>query len=294
MISIIKGYSFGLLAALIWGSWMAFTRMAETTSLSVQDITALRFGISGIFMLPILFKNGFFVKGSDGKNSIIKTLVISWSAGLAYVLFFNYGLKYLPTIYGTITPATMPIFVMIIAWKMLGVIPSRIQISGFVLSFFGVLYLIFGNTSSYVVSVWYFLFILAALSWAIYTVASNLWKINAFHGAAIVAFWSMLFYLPYYFNINGWSTIAAAPMVDILLQAFVQGILISIVALIAYNKAVAFIGATRASFFPILMPIFGTITAIPLLHEQPTMVELSILSIICIGLLGALRIEKKE
>jgi hypothetical protein len=51
-----KGASFGVLAVSIWASWSAITRLAVTTSLDAWDIVALRFGVAGILLSPILLR----------------------------------------------------------------------------------------------------------------------------------------------------------------------------------------------------------------------------------------------
>ena len=52
--SYLKGAMFGLAAVLIWAGWSAMTRLAVTTSLDAWDIPALRFGVAGLLLSPIL------------------------------------------------------------------------------------------------------------------------------------------------------------------------------------------------------------------------------------------------
>jgi hypothetical protein len=52
--SYLKGAVFGLAAVSISAGWSAMTRLAVTTSLDAWDIPALRFGVAGLLLSPIL------------------------------------------------------------------------------------------------------------------------------------------------------------------------------------------------------------------------------------------------
>jgi drug/metabolite transporter (DMT)-like permease len=54
----LRGALFGVAAALIWASWSAVTRLAVTTSLDARDIAALRFGVVGLLLAPIVLRRG--------------------------------------------------------------------------------------------------------------------------------------------------------------------------------------------------------------------------------------------
>ena len=54
----LKGALFGFAAASIWAGWSAMTRLAVTTSLDAWDIPALRFGVAGLLLLPIVLRRG--------------------------------------------------------------------------------------------------------------------------------------------------------------------------------------------------------------------------------------------
>jgi len=50
------GAVFGVAAGSIWAGWSAVTRLAVTTSLDAWDIPALRFGVAGLLLLPIVIR----------------------------------------------------------------------------------------------------------------------------------------------------------------------------------------------------------------------------------------------
>ena len=53
-----NGAVFGFAAVSIWASWSAITRLAVTTSLNAWDIAALRFGVAGFLLCPVLLRRG--------------------------------------------------------------------------------------------------------------------------------------------------------------------------------------------------------------------------------------------
>ena len=54
----LKGALLGLAAVSIWAGWSAATRLAVTTSLDAWDIAALRFGVAGVLLFPIVVRRG--------------------------------------------------------------------------------------------------------------------------------------------------------------------------------------------------------------------------------------------
>src|SRR4029077_11675448 len=52
----LKGAAFGFAAASIWARWGVVTRLAVTTSLDPSDIAALRFGVAGVLLSPVLVR----------------------------------------------------------------------------------------------------------------------------------------------------------------------------------------------------------------------------------------------
>ena len=81
--------------------------------------------------------------------------------------------------------------------------------------------------------------------WAGYTVAMRRARLDGLHAAAIAAAVSFLLYLPVYAMIAG-ATLFRAPLIDVALQAVVQGVLTAIVALLLYGRMVAILGTTVA------------------------------------------------
>jgi drug/metabolite transporter (DMT)-like permease len=276
------GTAAGLLAVTIWAGWFVSTRLSLIRHLSVYDIAALRFGIGGILMLPIVLKRGF---GFD-KLSIPDFIILITGAGIPYVLVVSAGLIFAPAAHGAaLTPGVMPIFVALI-----GVVLFREKLASrrrlglaFVLS--GVLALVFSSDFYYIgENTWIgdVLFVTAAFMWASFTVVLKRSGLSALHGTAIIAVTSLIIYLPIYFVFFG-PTLQTLPLEEVIFAGIYQGILTSIVSLIAYNQAISRLGAARGAAFASLVPVLSAMMAVPLLGEMPTGIQWTAIACVSIG-----------
>jgi drug/metabolite transporter (DMT)-like permease len=62
----IRGSLYGLAYVSIWVSWIVAARLGLRTSLKPWDITAIRFGVAGLILLPYLLKKGLAVDRLGG------------------------------------------------------------------------------------------------------------------------------------------------------------------------------------------------------------------------------------
>ena len=62
----VRGSLYGLAAVSIWASWIVAARLGLRTNLTPWDITAIRFGVAGLILLPYLLKKGLAVDRLGG------------------------------------------------------------------------------------------------------------------------------------------------------------------------------------------------------------------------------------
>ncbi len=74
-----------------------------------------------------------------------------------------------------------------------------------------------------------------------------------------------------------------------LTQAFVQGFLGGAAPIYLYARSVSMLGASRASTFVALVPVFSVLAGILLIGEIPTMIRLAGLAIVLIGFRFAMK-----
>ena len=110
--SYLKGALSGFAAVSIWASWSVFTRLAVTTNLNAWDIVALRFGVAGLMLSPIVVRRGLALDrlGWLGLATIVA------GNGAPYALVAASGLQFAPAYdQGALNPGCMPLFVALIA-----------------------------------------------------------------------------------------------------------------------------------------------------------------------------------
>ena len=282
------GMLYGTLAALIWGAWPVVSRVGVQQSLDPADITALRFGVAGLLLLPLVWRRGL---GGLGWGA---ALVLAAGAGVPYVLVTVAGLAIAPAGHaGVIVPSCMLTFSALGSWLFLSDRPDRGRLIGLSVIVGGVLLIGWEGLTGHGLDVWTgdLLFVAGGLLWAIYTVASRYWSVDPLHATALVSVLSMVLYLPIYL-LFGEPRIFEAPLEETLFQGLFQGLFAAVLALLFYTRAVALLGAARGAVFAALVPGFALLMAYPALGEVPSARELLGVAVVTLGMTGALGLHR--
>jgi drug/metabolite transporter (DMT)-like permease len=264
----LTGAVFGLAAVSIWAGWSAMTRLAVTTSLDAWGIPALRFGVAGLLLLPIVIRRGLALDrlGWSGLAGLIV------GTGAPYTLVVALGLRFAPAYdAGALNPGCMPLFAALIAAIVLGETPSTTQKIGLSLILSGALIIVGWHSTTWSISrsMGDVLFLAASFLTACYTVIMRKSKLDPVHVAALVATGSLVVYAPLYFGIRGLH-LARVPVADLTVQVIFQGIVVTIISLVLYGRAVLILGASGGSAFGALVPALSAVLAMPLVGEWPT------------------------
>jgi drug/metabolite transporter (DMT)-like permease len=170
--------------------------------------------------------------------------------------------------------STMPIFIVVIAWWLLGERVSPRQGVGVALSLAGMLWIITkGSPASLLATrftpgdLWT---LAAALSWAVYTVLLR-YRPPALHPMSLLTVIVAMGLLPliplYLWDLAAGRTVSASwPVAGSI--AYVA-LFPSVLAYLFWNRAVGLVGPARAGIFIHLMPVFGIVLAALLLAEMP-------------------------
>jgi drug/metabolite transporter (DMT)-like permease len=272
---------YGLGAVCIWASFIVVSRLGVKTSLSPWDVTAIRFSVAGLLLLPHLWRKGLPLErlGWSGVAAIIV------GCGAPMVLLVNIGLLFAPAAHGgALFPGVMPLMVAILAAAILKEPFTPFKTVGLLLIVIGAIGIVWvtGGALGTTQNVGHALFLAAGFVWACYTVAMRRARLDGLHAAAIAGVGSFLLYLPIYALIAG-TSVFKAPWFDIALQAIVQGVLTAIVALLLYGRMVSLLGATGGAAFVALTPAMTALMGIPILHEWPSAIDWVAITMISIG-----------
>ncbi|HXS80784.1 MAG TPA: DMT family transporter [Gammaproteobacteria bacterium] len=276
---------FGALAALIWAGFPAITKLAMASHLlDAWDITALRFGVGGLLLLPL------FARRRLGTLHPLAALFLACGAGAPYVLLTAGGLEFAPGGHmGVMTPSCMLLCSTLGSRLILKEPLNGGRIAGALAITAGLVALGWDGLQNHGELTWLgdAMFVLGGLFWASYTIGLRVWRVEPVHATAIVGVLSMVLYLPGYAWLAG-TELAAAPWREIVIQAVFQGVLSAVVALLLYTRAVAILGAARGAVFAALVPAFSLLLAVLTLHETPSAPQLVGVVFVTAGMVFAL------
>jgi drug/metabolite transporter (DMT)-like permease len=263
----IRGSLYGIAAVTIWASWIVAVRLGIRTSLAPRDIAAIRFGVSGLILLPYLLKKGLAADrlGWPGLAAIMV------GGGAPMVLVSYGGLVFAPAAHAaSLYTALIPLYVAIVAAVVLGEAFTVAKRIGLVLIVTGVLGIVWGagGTIGSRQNIGHAMFIGAGILWACYVVAMRRARLDGLHAAAIAAVGSLIGYVPVYAIIFG-TSLLNAPWRDLVLQAFIHGFLVAVISFVCIGRVVSILGASNGSAFAALAPAITALLAIPVLGEWP-------------------------
>ena len=84
------GLTCGLIVPFIWGGWIVASRFGVLHALTPFDVAAIRVGVAGILVLPLLFIRGFAVL------PLWKGAVLSFGVGVPFALTSFCGMALAP------------------------------------------------------------------------------------------------------------------------------------------------------------------------------------------------------
>lgn len=274
-----------LLAVLIYGSNFVISRHAVLNGLTQHDLMALRFAIAGVLLLPVFLRPGLASCGGVGwKRGFWLTL----SSGFPMTYLMLTGLTMAPAAHGaTIGPGTVTMIGIIGSVAMFGAALTGRLMIGVAGVLAGLLCLgIAGSAGANATTLRGDLcFLGVGLLWGFYPLLIQLWKVDGLRATAIVSVLSLV-YLPIYFlfYFRGFDV---APWWVLALHGFNQGVLNVIVGLWVWGWAAHVLGPSVVGRFPPLIPVTGTLLAIPVLGEIPSSLQLAGIVLIIGGLFVA-------
>ncbi len=277
------GIACALSVVVLWSSFHIISRVGVQTSLSPFDLVALRLGVGGVLMLPVLLRYGL------GHLQLWQAIVLAMLAGPGFALFAFTGYQFAPAAHGAaILAGAIPLFAAPLAWIALGERLRRWQIVGLIVIVTGVALLTGDSFTGLTGLIWRgdLLFIFGVADWAVFTVLARAWRVEPVRGTAMVAVISMITYVPLHFAFLP-SRFDTAPLLDIAGQAVFQGFFSMIISLLLFTRAVAALGASLTTTITAAVPATATIAAFILLGEPLTGLASGGVILVTIGMLAA-------
>lgn len=285
-----RGLLWAALTVTIFSGWFVVTRFGVTRTLSIWDITMLRFGIGAIVLAPVLLRPASRLPARAWRLGLLFALL--W--GAPFVVLVALGLQLTSAAQAaSIAPTVMPVFAGLLAWTLLREAQGRQRWLGYGAILAGLLGLLAATSAAHALPdpLGLAALVLAGALWAVYTLLFRRSGLTPLQAAALICLWSALLFLPPYLLL-GLSRLALASPAELAFQGLYQGVLMSGVAIVAFNRAVTLLGSSAASAIIAFVPVAATLLAIPVLGELPAAAEAVAIACIAAGVLLAGRPPK--
>jgi drug/metabolite transporter (DMT)-like permease len=285
-----RGVLWAALTVLIWAAYPVVTRLGVTQTLAPGDLFALRFGISALLFLPFLLWRASALPGGAWVKGIGLAACQGTLAGLVIV-----GLAFAPASHASaLVQGVVPAWLLVVGALFLGQRFGRRAAWTVALIAAGAAAMVLGSIElDEQMLRGNALFLLASFLACGYILQVRHYRLSATATAALVAVYSAIAFLPWYFLAGGHS-FAQASAGELVLQTVYQGVLIGCVSFIALNRAIAGLGCLRTGAFISAVPVLTAIIAVPVLGEYPSLVDCAALVLITLGVVLAARAPRKE
>lgn len=283
------GYAFGMTMALGAATSFAMARAGALGGLAPEDMILARGAVAGLVMLPFLIKWSLPTLAGIGWR---RGLLLLLTGGPLFAFLQTGGYAYAPLAHGAvIAPSTVTVLSTLGAVVLLGEHLTRWHVVGGMTVIAGVVLVSWHSFTGSAVTdtTWIgdLMFVTSSLLWATFTVLMRKWRIDPMRATAVVAVLTALVVVPGYLVYRGFGRLTTLPADALLAQGIAQGLIQGVVTLLAYSKAIAILGVSRAVLFPAVVPAISILIGIPLVGEWPDHMQITGLALVTIGLLAA-------
>ncbi|MET3599789.1 DMT family transporter [Martelella mangrovi] len=273
----LTGLGWAAIAIGVWSGSLVMLRLGVTTHLNAYDLTMLRFGVASVILLPVALRRGL---GTD-RLGFGGVLALIGLFGAPYVLLLSLAMTTAPAAAaGALNPGVMAVSSVLLGRLVLGDRIGGIRMAGLALAMSGIVWL---TSSGGGVTPGHLILTGTGIMWALYALVVRSAGVPALNAAAIVAVGSAMLYLPLYtFALP--HALSSAPMTDILMQAGFQGVLVSVVAIYAFNRSAELLGPVAGATLPALIPAVTLALGAVLLGETVSIEEAAAAILVTLGL----------
>lgn len=268
----------------IYGTNFAISRHGIQNGMTPNDMTFVRFLLAAILLLPLFIKAGWRDCAGIGWG---RGLVLTIMSGLPMTALMMQGLALSPAAHGAaIGPGTVTVIGALGGWLMFGSRPGWTVILGIavVIAGLAMIGIAAGTSGSRDVLLGDLCFLGVGLIWGGYPLMLQLWKVDPLRATAVLSVLSAVVFTPWYL-LNGGGNLMNVPLGIVALHAINQGLINVVLGLWMWGFAVREVGAALSGRFPPLIPVIGTLTAIPLLGEMPGWLQWTGIALIVGGLM---------
>ena len=262
-----------LLCVVVWALAFPFIRIVLDEGLSPVNLTIMRFFVVCIvFLIILLLKSNKFSKLH--KKDIFPIFILGFSGVMVYHLGLNYGEQYVSPGAASLIIATIPIYIVFLAFIFLKEKITTRQIFGIVLALCGVLVISIWGKEDVSFEIKYLTALLAiliaAIMGAVYTIAGK--KLLERYSALSLTVYAMLFgslgLIPF-FRPSLFSELSELTLTGWFLIVFL-GVFSTVIGYFIWYVALEIKPASEIGIYLYLVPVFSTIASYFLLGHAIT------------------------
>jgi len=290
------GYGCGLTMALCAAISFAAARAGILGGLAPDDMIFARFVVAGIVMLPFLLYWGVPTLAGIGWP---RGLVLLLTGGPLFAIMQTGGYAFAPLAHGAvIAPSVVTILSTIGAGVLLGERLTCSHLIGAALVLAGILLIAgqgaLGSATGATTWVGDLLFFASSVLWAGFTLLIRYWRVDAVRATVVVSVLSFCISVPIYLAYRGPAHLINLPFAALAVQGVVQGLVQAVINIMAYSRAIAILGVSRAVLFPAIVPAISILIGIPLLGEIPNALQFAGLLLVSFGMLVAIGVLGRQ
>jgi drug/metabolite transporter (DMT)-like permease len=279
----VLGMLCGAAAAFFWAAGFAAARHGIALGLTPADLAVHRFAWAGVFLLPVLLRQGSI--GDLGGVGWGRGILLTLAGGPPLAIISYSGFLLVPLGHGgVIQPSSAALFGLIYASAVLHEPLPRERIVGAGVIVLGlcVIGLEAVSTIGRHGLLGDFAFVAAGFCFATFAMMVKLWRIPPTRATVIVSVISLAD-VPIHAALFGFDRMISFGLWENVLQALAQGLLAGAGAIYLFARAVFLLGAARAAVFTSLVPPFTLLLGWALLGETPSLVQIVGLVVVLVG-----------
>ena len=274
-------------AMLFWGMSFIWSKIVfETFSPLATIFLRLVISVVTLFLFMALMKINMKVEKKDFKYFLLSALFNPF----LYFIGENYGLQQVSAFFTSVIISTIPVITPFFVFMFYNEKITKLNIIGLLISFSGVLLIIFSDGITAGGNLFGFLMLgMAVISAIFYTIFVK--KLSFKYNAVSIIAWQNLIgvflFLPFFLLFDFNETISANPDYKVLTSLIMLGILASSAAFIFFTYGIQKLGIIKTNFYTNLIPVFSLIFAYIFLGEPLTILKFTGLLIVITGIIFA-------
>ena len=280
-----RSHFFAVLAMMIWGMSYVWTKVVFQCYSQFTTVF-LRFLISSIILIVYLKFSGKMT-GIDKKDYVLILLTALFNPFL-YFLGENFGLKYASPTVSAVIISTIPVFTPIAVFIVAKERLSKLNVFGLIVSFLGIILIIFEKDYSIQASPLSLVFLFGAVIVAIIYSFFLKKLAKKYSSITLITYLNIIgtiYFLPFFLMFDFSEFINIIPTVDVVVSLILLGVFASSLAFIFFTISVRNLGIIKTNLYTNLIPVFAAFVSYFYLGEYFDLNKIIGVLIVILGVL---------